>query len=170
MKTKLKVTCGKFLHFTKRGCVGPYHYCVKPLPLFIAVSVPTHASERSCICVLEVMYLCVRGMDSVSVSTIVRLYFGTVPTVWYFFFLLYFGTVPTVWYFLFFYYILELFRQCGIFCFSIIFWNCSDTGIFCFSFYYLKHYYQIKKGRDDFSSKVRKRPCTSVVYRYDVIN
>jgi hypothetical protein len=61
--------------------------------------------------------------------------FGTVPTVWYLFFSIWFwncsdnvvffvflfdfGPVPTVWYFLFFYLILELFRQCGIFCFSI---------------------------------------------------
>ena len=108
MKTKLKVTCGKFLHFTKRGCVGPYHYCVKPLPLFIAVSVPTHASERSCICVLEVMYLCVRGMDSVRHCGILELF--------------------RHWYFLFFYYILELFRQRGIFCFSIRFWKCFGSA------------------------------------------
>ena len=30
--------------------------------LFIEVSVPSQESERSCICVLEVMYLCVRGL------------------------------------------------------------------------------------------------------------
>jgi hypothetical protein len=41
-----------------------------------------------------------------------------------------FGTVPKVSYFLFFYWILELFRQCGIFCFSIWFWNCSDSMVF----------------------------------------
>ena len=28
------------------------------------------------------------------------------------------------------YCILELFRQCGILCFSIIFWNCSDSVVF----------------------------------------
>jgi hypothetical protein len=39
------------------------------------------------------MYLCVRGIGNTSVSTILRLDFGTGPTVWYF------GTVPTVWYF-----------------------------------------------------------------------
>ena len=40
------------------------------------------------------------------------------------------GIVPTVWYFLFFYLIWELFRQCGIFCFSIWFGNCSDSVVF----------------------------------------
>ena len=51
-------------------------------------------------------------------------------------FLLDFGNVPTVWYFflvflldfLFFYWILEMFRQCGIFCFSIV--KCSDSVVF----------------------------------------
>jgi hypothetical protein len=37
------------------------------------------------------------------------------------------GTVPTVWHYLFFYWTLELFRQCGIICFSIGLWNCSDS-------------------------------------------
>jgi hypothetical protein len=46
-------------------------------------------------------------------------------------FLLYFGTIPTVWYFVFFYCILELFRQCGILCFSIVFWNYYDSVVFC---------------------------------------
>jgi hypothetical protein len=45
-----------------------------------------------------------------------------------FFVFLDFGTVPTVWHFLFFQ-IMELFRQCGIFCFSR-FWNCSDSVAF----------------------------------------
>ena len=45
-------------------------------------------------------------------------------------FLFDFRTVPTVWYFLFFYLILDLFRQCGIFCFSIWFWTCSDSVVF----------------------------------------
>jgi hypothetical protein len=31
------------------------------LSRFIEVPVPSQESERSCICVLEVMYLCVRG-------------------------------------------------------------------------------------------------------------
>ena len=59
--------------------------------------------------------------------------FGAVPTVCYFcfsikvwscsysvvfvVFLLEFGAVPTAWYLLFFYWSLELFLQCGIFCF-----------------------------------------------------
>jgi hypothetical protein len=46
-------------------------------------------------------------------------------------FLLYLGTIPTVWYFVFFYCILELFRQCGILCFSIVFWNYYDSVVFC---------------------------------------
>jgi hypothetical protein len=29
-----------------------------------------------------------------------------------------------------FYRIFELFRQCGIFCFSVRFWNCSDSVVF----------------------------------------
>ena len=40
------------------------------------------------------------------------------------------GTVQTVWYLLFFYLIVELFRQCGIYCFSIWLWNCSDSVVF----------------------------------------
>ena len=52
----------------------------------------------------------------------------------FFVFLFDFGIVQAVWYLLFFYQILELFRQCGICCFSIRFWNCSDKcGICCFS-------------------------------------
>ena len=65
--------------------------------------VQNQESELSCICVLA--------------STI---------------FLVDFGNVPTVWYLLFFQ-ILEMFRQCGIFCFSR-FWKCSDSVVFfCFS-------------------------------------
>ena len=45
-------------------------------------------------------------------------------------FLLDFGVVPTVWYLLFFYEILELFQQCGICCFSIRFWSCSNSVVF----------------------------------------
>jgi hypothetical protein len=41
-------------------------------------------------------------------------------------FLLDFGTVPTVWHYWFFYWSLELFRQCGIIGFSIELWNCSN--------------------------------------------
>ena len=48
----------------------------------------------------------------------------------FFVFLLDFRIVPTVWYSLFFYLILELFRQCGILCLSILFWNCSDSVVF----------------------------------------
>ena len=35
--------------------------------------------------------------------------------------------VILVWHYLFFYWTLELFRQCGIICFSIGLWNCSDS-------------------------------------------
>ena len=50
-------------------------------PVFIEVSVPSQESERSCICVLVVSIL--------SLSSILFLNFGTVPTVWHFFFSLY---------------------------------------------------------------------------------
>ena len=36
------------------------------------------SSERSCICVLGVMYMCVRSIDCASVSTMFLLYFGSV--------------------------------------------------------------------------------------------
>jgi hypothetical protein len=39
---------------------GGHKTSVTP-PLFIEVPVPGKERERSCICVLEVMYLCVRG-------------------------------------------------------------------------------------------------------------
>ena len=45
-------------------------------------------------------------------------------------FLLDIGVVPTVRYFLFFCWILELFRQCGICCFSVRYWSCSDSAVF----------------------------------------
>jgi hypothetical protein len=41
--------------------------------------------------------------------------------------LLEFGTVPTVWHYLSFDRTLELFTQCGIICFSVGHWNCSDS-------------------------------------------
>ena len=56
---------------------------------------------------------------------------GAVPIVRYLlFFLLDIGAVPTVWYLLFFWEILELFRQCGICCFSVRYWSCSDSAVF----------------------------------------
>jgi hypothetical protein len=58
-------------------------------PLFIEVSVSSHETEQSCICVL--------GVSIFSLSTIFLLYVGIVPTVWYIF-LLYVGIIPTVWY------------------------------------------------------------------------
>ena len=45
-------------------------------------------------------------------------------------FLLDIGAVPTVRYLLFFWEILELFRQCGICCFSVRYWSCSDSAVF----------------------------------------
>ena len=77
------------------------------LPLFFKVPVPRKKIEWSCSCVL--------GVSILPLSTI---------------FLWDFGNVPTVWYFLFFYQILEMFRQYGIFCFSIRFWKCSDSMVF----------------------------------------
>jgi hypothetical protein len=60
----------------------------------------------------------------------------------FFVFLLYLGTVPTVWYFLFFYCILGLFRQCGIFCFPIVSWDCSDSVVFFYCILELfRHWY-----------------------------
>jgi hypothetical protein len=53
-------------------------------------------------------------------------------------FLLDFGTVPTVWYLLFFYCILELFWQCVICCFSIVFLNCSDSVVFAVFLLYFR--------------------------------
>jgi hypothetical protein len=104
------------------------------------------------------MYFCDR-VSILPLSRFWYLGFGTVPTVWYFLFFKYHtvGTVPKsdrktknitlseqfqnliekqkishcrCDIFLFFYQILELFRQCGISCFSIRFWNCSDSVIF----------------------------------------
>ena len=60
-------------------------------------------------------YICVLVISVLLLSTI---------------FLLDVGNVLTVWYFLFFYWILEMFWQCGIFCFSIGCWNCSDSVVF----------------------------------------
>jgi hypothetical protein len=83
---------------------------------------------------------------------------GTARRVWYVLFYFSNGSknCSTVWYFfvLFFYWILELFWQCGIFCFiflldlgtvpmvryflfyfSIAFWNCSDSVVFFVLFF-----------------------------------
>ena len=49
-----------------------------------------------------------------------------------FVFLCDFGTVPTISHYLFLYWTLELFRQCGIICFSIGLWICSNS-VKCFS-------------------------------------
>jgi hypothetical protein len=74
--------------------------------------------------------------DSVALFVFIR-DFATVPTLWHYWFfilLLDFGTVPTVWHYLFFYWTLELFWQCGIICFYMGLWNCSDSvTFFCVS-------------------------------------
>ena len=38
-----------------------------------------------------------------------------------------FGNVPTVWHYLLFYGTMELYRQCGIICFSMGLWNCTGS-------------------------------------------
>ena len=51
--------------------------------------------------------------------------------------LFYFGTVPKVWHFWFFYWILDMFRRCGIICFSMGLWNCPNSvALSVFSFCY----------------------------------
>jgi hypothetical protein len=56
-------------------------------------------------------------------------------TVALFVFLLDFGTVPRVWHYWFFNGTLELFRQCGIICFSILLYNSSViVALFVFHF------------------------------------
>ena len=49
-------------------------------PLFIEVTLPSHACEWSCICVL--------GVSSLPIYKILLLNFVTIPRVWYFFFIL----------------------------------------------------------------------------------
>ena len=94
-------------------------------PLVIEVHVQIPESERSCICVLL-------GVSILPFSTTLsNVFWNYSDSVVFCVFLLYFGTVPTVLHFVFFYCILELFRQCGIFCFSIVFWNYSDSVVFC---------------------------------------
>jgi hypothetical protein len=118
--------------------------------LFIGVHVPSQKSEQFfCIYML--------GVSILPLSTTFLLDYGTIPTVWYFFWnysdsgifwncsdsVVFFLELPTVWYFL------ELFQQCGIFgtiptvwyFFGTIptvwyFWNCSDSGIF-FIFHFI---------------------------------
>jgi hypothetical protein len=57
-------------------------------PPFIEVSVSSHGTEQSCICVL--------GVSIFSLSTIFLLDVGIVPIVWYIFVFLDFRIVPTV--------------------------------------------------------------------------
>ena len=64
-------------YYCKKG-FGPIKLVLTP-PLFIEVSTPSQEIERLCICVLGVSII-------PSLSTIFLMKFGTVPTVWYFFF------------------------------------------------------------------------------------
>ena len=107
--------------------------------MYLCVRGHVFVCQRSCICVLEVMYLCVRGHVFVCQRYRFCLFLrffsircqNCSDSVVVFVFLLDVRTVQTVWQFLFFYQILELFRQCGSFCFSIRFQNCSDSVVFC---------------------------------------
>ena len=67
-----------FYFITVRRGFGPIKLVLTP-PLFIEVSTPSQEIERLCICVLGVSIF-------PSLSTIFLMKFGTVPTVWYFFF------------------------------------------------------------------------------------
>ena len=55
-----------------------------------------------------------------------------------FVFLCDFGTVPTISHYLFLYWTLEMFRHCGIICFCIGFWNCSDSVAMLFFYWTLE--------------------------------
>jgi hypothetical protein len=78
--------------------------------------------------------------------------FGTVPTVWHYWFFYWtleifrqsalfvflwdFGSVPRLWHYLFFHFTLEQFRNCGIICFSFFYWTLElvwQYDIICFS-------------------------------------
>ena len=67
-----------FYFITVRRGFGPIKLVLTP-PLFIEVSTPSQEIERLCICVLWVSIF-------PSLSTIFLMKFGTVLTVWYFFF------------------------------------------------------------------------------------
>ena len=54
------LSCKGVLIIHQRGHVW-VHETRLTTPLLIEVSVPNQESERSCMCVLDVMYLCVRG-------------------------------------------------------------------------------------------------------------
>jgi len=82
MRAGILLTCGKHLHdhiISLRGEVWANTTSLTP-PSFIEVPVPSQESERS------YMYICVLGLSILPLSMIIRLDFGTVPTVWYFFF------------------------------------------------------------------------------------
>ena len=67
-RDEFPVQYGIFMHdgtISPRGEFGTIKLVLKP-PLCIELVVPSQENERSCICVLEVMYLCVRGIDFAS--------------------------------------------------------------------------------------------------------
>jgi hypothetical protein len=66
------LTRGKHLHDHIMSLEGKFNP-----PFCIEVSVPNHDIERSCICVW--------GISMLPLSTNFLFYFGTIPTVWYFF-------------------------------------------------------------------------------------
>ena len=94
----------------QRSCI-----CVLEV-MYLCVRGHVFVCQRSCMCVLEVMYLCVRGhvfvcqRSCICVLEVMYLCVrGHVFVCWGYRFCLFLR---------FFYQTLELFRQCGIFCFS----------------------------------------------------
>ena len=57
--------------------------CV-PGVMYVCARGHVSVCHGTCMCVLRVMYVCARGIEFTALSTIIRLYFGTVPTVRYF--------------------------------------------------------------------------------------
>ena len=78
------LSCKGVLIIHQRGHVW-VHETRLTTPLLIEVSVPNQESERSCMCVLDVMYVCVR-VSILPLSTIFLFDFGIVYTVWPFHF------------------------------------------------------------------------------------
>jgi hypothetical protein len=124
VRVVILLTCGKHVQdrtTSLRGRFGAHTISLTP-PLFIEVHAPRQDSAPSCICVL--------GASILPLSTILRLTFGTIPTVWWFCFFLRF-----------YYWLLELFRQYGDFAsfydLTIDFWNYSDSMVILFFLFYL---------------------------------
>jgi hypothetical protein len=116
VRVVILLTCGKHVQdrtTSLRGRFGAHTISLTP-PLFIEVHAPRQDSAPS--------YICVLGASILPLSTILRLTFGTIPTVWWFCFILRFYD-----------WLLELFRQYGDFAsfydFTIDFWNYSDSMV-----------------------------------------